>query len=208
MIQDPEGAYSQLVRLQEGSKEKATESEVPETSSGIERSGSHRLSSAMRRSFSRDSSSSRHSFSLTSNFFIPAAVNVNEADENEQETRTVRHKKVSLTRLAHLNKPELPVLILGSLAAMVHGTLFPIFGLLLSSSINMFYYPAEKLKKDSRFWALIYIALGLANFVVIPVQNYLFGIAGGKLIKRIRSMSFDKVVHQEISWFDDTANSR
>ncbi|KAJ4899962.1 ABC transporter B family member 9 [Raphanus sativus] len=207
MIQDPEGAYSQLVRLQEGSKEKATESEVPETSSGIERSGSHRLSSAMRRSFSRDSSSSRHSFSLTSNFFIPAAVNVNEADENEQETRTVRHKKVSLTRLAHLNKPELPVLILGSLAAMVHGTLFPIFGLLLSSSINMFYYPAEKLKKDSRFWALIYIALGVANFVVIPVQNYLFGIAGGKLIKRIRSMSFDKVVHQEISWFDDTANS-
>ena len=72
----------------------------------------------------------------------------------------------------------------------------------------MFYYPAEKLKKDSRFWALIYIALGVANFVVIPVENYLFGVAGGKLIKRIRSMSFDKVVHQEISWFDDTANSR
>ncbi|CAN7118774.1 unnamed protein product [Brassica rapa subsp. narinosa] len=207
MIQDPEGAYSQLVRLQEGSKDKATESEVPETSSGLERSGSHRLSSAMRRSFSRDSSSSRHSFSLASNIFIPAAVNVNETDENEQETRTVRHKKVSLKRLANLNKPELPVLILGSLAAMAHGTLFPIFGLLLSSSINMFYYPAEKLKKDSRFWALIYIALGVANFVVIPVQNYLFGVAGGKLIKRIRSMSFDKVVHQEISWFDDTANS-
>ncbi|KAL0890136.1 hypothetical protein Bca101_014119 [Brassica carinata] len=205
MIHDPEGAYSQLVRLQEGSKDKAIESEMPETS--LERSGSHRLSSAMRRSVSRDSSSSRHSFSLTTNFFIPGAVNVNETDENQHEPQTVRHKKVSLKRLAHLNKPELPVLVLGSLAAMVHGTLFPIFGLLLSSSINMFYYPPEKLKKDSRFWALIYVALGLANFVVIPVQNYLFGIAGGKLIKRIRSMSFDKVVHQEISWFDDTANS-
>lgn len=208
MIQNPEGAYSQLVRLQEGSKEEANESERPETSLDVERSGSHRLSSAMRRSVSRNSSSSRHSFSLASNIFFPGAVNINQTDEIEDEEKNVRHKKVSLKRLARLNKPEIPVLLLGSIAAMVHGTLFPIFGLLLSSSINMFYEPAKILKKDSHFWALIYIALGLANFFMIPIQNYFFGIAGGKLIKRIRSMCFDKVVHQEISWFDDTANSR
>ncbi|KAG7542417.1 ABC transporter type 1 transmembrane domain [Arabidopsis thaliana x Arabidopsis arenosa] len=206
MIQNPEGAYSQLVRLQEGSKEEAQESERPETSLDVERSGSHRLSSAMRRSVSRNSSSSRHSFSLASNIFFPG-VNINQTDEIEDEEKTVRHKKVSLKRLARLNKPEIPVLLFGSIAAMVHGTLFPIFGLLLSSSINMFYEPAKILKKDSHFWALIYIALGLANFFMIPIQNYFFGIAGGKLIKRIRSMCFDKVVHQEISWFDDTANS-
>ncbi|KAG7547087.1 ABC transporter type 1 transmembrane domain [Arabidopsis suecica] len=206
MIQNPEGAYSQLVRLQEGSKEEANESERPETSLDVERSGSHRLSSAMRRSVSRNSSSSRHSFSLASNIFFPG-VNINQTDEVEDEEKTVRHKKVSLKRLARLNKPEIPVLLLGSIAAMVHGMLFPIFGLLLSSSINMFYEPAKILKKDSHFWALIYIALGLANFFMIPIQNYFFGIAGGKLIKRIRSMCFDKVVHQEISWFDDTANS-
>ncbi|CAH2078705.1 unnamed protein product [Thlaspi arvense] len=207
MIKDPNGAYSQLVRLQEGSKEEAKESEVPETSLDVERTGSHRLSSAMRRSVSRNSSSSRHSFSLASNIFLPGPVNVNQTDENEVEEQTLRHKKVPLKRLAYLNKPEIPVLLLGSLAAMVHGTVFPIFGLLLSSSINMFYEKPSSLKKDSRFWALIYMTLGLANFVVIPIQNYLFGVAGGKLIKRIRSMSFDKVVHQEISWFDDPSNS-
>lgn len=205
MIQDPNGAYSQLVRLQEGSNKEANISEITETSLDVDRSGSHRLSSsAMRRSVSRNSSSSRHSFSLASNFFIPGTVNVNQTDEEQ----AVRHKKVSLKRLAHLNKPEIPVLLFGSIAAMIHGTLFPIFGLLLSSSINMFYEQPKKLKKDSQFWALIYIALGLANFAMIPIQNYLFGIAGGKLIKRIRLMSFDKVVHQEISWFDDTSNSR
>ncbi|VVB12639.1 unnamed protein product [Arabis nemorensis] len=203
MIQDPNGAYSQLVRLQEGSNKEANESEIPEMNLDVDRSGSHRLSSAMRRSVSRNSSSSRHSFSVASNFIIPGAVNINEPDEEQAE----RHKKVSLKRLAHLNKPEIPVLLFGSLAAMVHGTLFPIFGLLLSSSINMFYEQPKKLKKDSQFWALIYLALGLANLVMIPIQNYLFGVAGGKLIKRIRLMSFDKVVHQEISWFDDTANS-
>ncbi|KAL1200674.1 ABC transporter B family member 9 [Cardamine amara subsp. amara] len=207
MIKDPEGAYSQLVRLQEGSNVEANESERLETSLDVERSGSHRLSSAMRRSVSRNSSSSRHSFSLTSNFFIPGAVSVNQTEDIEDEEKTVRHKKVSLKRLARLNKPEIPVLLLGSIAAMFHGTLFPIFGLLLSSSISMFYKPPNILKKDSRFWALVYVALGLANFIMIPIQNYFFGVAGGKLIKRIRSMSFDKVVHQEISWFDDTSNS-
>ncbi|MCI16475.1 ABC transporter B family member 9-like, partial [Trifolium medium] len=37
--------------------------------------------------------------------------------------------------------------------------------------------------------------------------NYFFGIAGGKLIERIRSLTFEKIVHQEIRWFDDPANS-
>lgn len=113
-----------------------------------------------------------------------------------------------LRRLAHLNKAEIPVLLLGSVAAMVHGTMFPVFGYLLSSSINMFFEPADKLKKDARFWTLIYIVLGLVNLVAVPIQNYFFGIAGGKLIKRIQLMTFDKVLHQEISWFDNTSNSR
>lgn len=35
------------------------------------------------------------------------------------------------------------------------------------------------------------------------MQNYFFGMAGSKLIRRMRSLTFQKVVHQEISWFDD-----
>uniref|UniRef100_A0A453A809 ABC transporter B family member 4 n=1 Tax=Aegilops tauschii subsp. strangulata TaxID=200361 RepID=A0A453A809_AEGTS len=35
----------------------------------------------------------------------------------------------------------------------------------------------------------------------------LFGIAGGKLIERIRALSFQSIVHQEVAWFDDPRNS-
>ncbi|KAG4917650.1 hypothetical protein JHK85_055931 [Glycine max] len=72
----------------------------------------------------------------------------------------------------------------------------------------MFYEPPEKQQKDSSFWALLYVGLGIVTLVIIPVQNYFFGIVGGKLIERIRLPTFEKVVHQEISWFDDSANSR
>ncbi|CAN8324554.1 unnamed protein product, partial [Cochlearia groenlandica] len=197
MIQDPEGAYSQLVRLQEGSNE---EEKIKEPERRIETSfdidiiacnnESHRLSSPVSRTSSR---SYLNDEQHESSFYLKKTAK--------------KRKKVSLRRLANLNKPEILVLLLGSVAAMVHGLVFPVFGYLLSSSINMFFESPDELKKDAFFWMLIYIMLGFINFVAIPIQNYLFGIAGGKLIRRIRSMTFDKVLHQEISWFDDTANS-
>ncbi|CDY35168.1 BnaA09g18050D [Brassica napus] len=79
--------------------------------------------------------------------------------------------------------------------------------LLMSSTIKIFFEPSDQLRKDSHFWAIIFVLLGLTDLIVVPFQNYLFAIAGGRLIKRIRSLSFDKVIHQEISWFDNTANS-
>ncbi|KAF3456696.1 hypothetical protein FNV43_RR01350 [Rhamnella rubrinervis] len=116
LIKDPEGAYTQLVRLQEGANEMKN---------------------------TRDSDIEKANTSL--------------------DLGTGGPLKVSIKRLAYLNKPELPVLLLGSIAA-------------------------------------------IAN-VASTAQNFLFGVAGGKLIQRIRSMSFEKVVHQEISWFDNAANS-
>lgn len=217
LIKDPEGAYSQLIRLQEGEKQpeddRALETDKVDMNLGLEgsisRSRSQRLSSP-RKSISRASSSSRRSFSL---FGVPVPLNIHDSEvsgEDSYERDGVineKRGKVSIRRLAYLNKPEVPVLLLGSLAAAVHGVIFPLFGLLLSSAIKMFYEPPTLLRKDSKFWALMYVGIGCITLVAVPVQNYFFGVAGGKLIQRIRSMSFEKVVHQEISWFDDPANS-
>lgn len=116
--------------------------------------------------------------------------------------------EVLLRRLAYLNKPELPELLLGSIAAGIQGLFFPLFGTLLSSAIKIFYEPPHKLQKASKFWALGSLCLGITTLVVILVQHYLFGVAGAKLIRRVRSLSFQRVVNQEISWFDEHVNSR
>ncbi|KAG0480797.1 hypothetical protein HPP92_011361 [Vanilla planifolia] len=41
-------------------------------------------------------------------------------------------KEVPLSRLASLNKPEIPILLLGTASAIIHGLVFPVFGVLLS----------------------------------------------------------------------------
>ncbi|XP_010481046.1 PREDICTED: ABC transporter B family member 11-like isoform X2 [Camelina sativa] len=115
--------------------------------------------------------------------------------------------KVSLTRIAALNKPEIPVLLLGTVAAAINGTIFPLFGILISKVIEAFFKPADELKKDSRFWAIAFVALGVTSLIVSPTQMYLFAVAGGKLIRRIRSMCLERAVHMEVSWFDEPQNS-
>lgn len=155
----------------------------------------------MGRSISRGSSSSRRSFSLS--FPVPAPIGF-----FHTEIEVEKPHEVSIRRLAYLNKPELLVLLLGSIAAAIHGVIFPIYGLLISTAIKIFYEPQSELKKDSVFWACMYVTLGLVTLVVVPFQNYFFGVAGGKLIQRIRSLCFEKVVNQEIAWFDDPKNSR
>ncbi|XP_002519759.2 ABC transporter B family member 9 isoform X1 [Ricinus communis] len=215
LIKDMEGAYSQLVCLQEGIKK--TENSCVriadileislDTSRPISRAGS--LKQSTLKSISRGSSRRRHSFTVSAlGLSMPDPISFHEIEMHEQRTeRLKKPKEVSIRKLAYLNKPELPVLLVGTTAAALHGITLPIFGLLFSTAINVLYKPPNELRKDSRTWALVYVGIGLVDFILLPVQNFFFGIAGGKLIERIRCMTFEKVVHQEISWFDDPVNS-
>ncbi|RYQ89508.1 hypothetical protein Ahy_B09g096111 isoform C [Arachis hypogaea] len=188
LLKDPEGAYSQLVRLQQVNKQ-----------------SSQRKS--LQRSISRGSSignSSRHSFNVS--FGLPTGVNAPDPDHERFEAKE-EVPEVPLLRLATLNKPEIPVLLIGCLAAVGNGVIFPIFGVLLSSVIKTFYEPFHEMRKDSRFWSLMFVVLGLASFFMIPARAYFFSVAGSKLIQRIRLMCFEKVVNMEVGWFDEPDNS-
>ncbi|KAB1228138.1 ABC transporter B family member 11 [Morella rubra] len=167
-----DGAYSQLIRLQEVNKESEysvddqNKSEITVESG---RQSSQRMS--LQQSISRRSSgignSSRHSFSVS--FGLPTGVNVPDA-------------------LAEQQTPPLPKKNLHSV-------------------IKTFYEPPHELKKDSEFWAIMFMVLGLASFLVIPARSYFFAVAGCKLIQRIRLMCFEKVVHMEVGWFDEPEHS-
>ncbi|RYQ89509.1 hypothetical protein Ahy_B09g096111 isoform A [Arachis hypogaea] len=198
LLKDPEGAYSQLVRLQQVNKESKESAESF-------RQSSQRKS--LQRSISRGSSignSSRHSFNVS--FGLPTGVNAPDPDHERFEAKE-EVPEVPLLRLATLNKPEIPVLLIGCLAAVGNGVIFPIFGVLLSSVIKTFYEPFHEMRKDSRFWSLMFVVLGLASFFMIPARAYFFSVAGSKLIQRIRLMCFEKVVNMEVGWFDEPDNS-
>ncbi|KAK7286924.1 hypothetical protein RJT34_22287 [Clitoria ternatea] len=200
LLEDPEGAYSQLISLQEVSKESADHHNNSELSVEYFKQSSQRRSD--RRSTSHGSSSSSH------NSFSVSTTQVNIPDPELQNIQPGEQTlEVPLYRLASLNKPEIPVLLIGCLAAIGNGVILPIFGLLLSSIIKAFYEPLDEMKRDIKFWALMFTVLGLASFLVIPARAYFFSVAGCKLIQRIRLMCFEKVVKMEVGWFDEPENS-
>jgi hypothetical protein len=115
---------------------------------------------------------------------------------------------VSFFRLAALNRPEAHILILGSIASMGHGVVFPLYALLLSTVLRIFFEPAEKLRKDADFWAVIFLLLGIGSLFVLTAEMLCFAVGGGRLVERVRSLTFEKVLQQEPAWFDDSRNSR
>ncbi|XP_048138833.1 ABC transporter B family member 4-like isoform X3 [Rhodamnia argentea] len=212
LLKDPNGAYSQLIRLQQvnAEQDRATDDQNKPENLLDGRQSSQRLSL---KSISRGSSgvgnSSRHSLSIS--FRLATGLNVPNGAPANTESSSLEKKEaaaeVSICRLAYLNKPEVPVLLLGSIFAIIAGVVFPIFGILLSTVIKTFYEVPHKLRKDSKFWALMFMTLGLASLVVYPASTYFFSIAGCRLIQRIRSICFEKVVHMEVGWFDEPEHS-
>ncbi|KAM5568503.1 hypothetical protein ABKV19_016190 [Rosa sericea] len=190
LIKDPDGAYSQLIKLQE-------------TISVSEHTGLNVEESFPRRS------SGRHSFSIS--YVIPTASGVLETTPLELDIRASTPSKgtpeVSLRRLAYLNKPEIPVLLLGTIVAAVNGVIFPVYGSLLSTVIKTFFEPPHELRKNSKFWATIFVILGVVSFLAQSSRAYLFAVVGCRLIRRVRAMCFEKVVYMEVSWFDEAENS-
>ncbi|PIA35085.1 hypothetical protein AQUCO_03600027v1 [Aquilegia coerulea] len=204
LLAAPEGAYCQLIRLQEVSRSGEDRAQIVALGRNLSQH-----ESSFGRSLSRGSSrnSSRYSFSVS--FGLPTGDiqgTISTDPDTILESKEEMHD-VPLRRLAYLNKPEIPILLLGVTAAAVNGVIFPIFGILLSSLITTLYKPEPELRKDSRFWALMFIVLGVASFIVVPAQKYFFSVAGCRLINRIRSLCFEKVVHMEIDWFDKPEHS-
>ncbi|XP_074586763.1 ABC transporter B family member 4-like [Curcuma longa] len=213
LLKNPHGAYSQLIRLQEMPQdaESINGHELHKSNAhgvGLEKSSGRTLSfhhSSSRGSSGRHSSS--HSLRVPHGFDVGADVQDSTTHKEDPEILTQDLKEVPLRRLAYLNKPETPMLILGSIAAIANGIIFPVFGILISNVIEAFYEPPNKLKKDSNFWSLMFLIFGGVSLVSLPARSYFFGVSGSKLIRRIRLMTFEKVVNMEIAWFDNPENS-
>ncbi|XP_047055174.1 ABC transporter B family member 9-like [Lolium rigidum] len=204
LIKDPDGAYCQLTRLQQAHTDEMRE--VPSMSDSRLKSTSLSIEKSI-----RDSPRNRRQQSIK-------LLGQSGSDDLHGHANTSRHehkecgdseaaKKAPIGRLFILNKPEAPILFIALIAAFVHGLLFPSFSIMMSGGIRTFYYPANQLRKDSRYWALLCLLMAIISLVSIQLEFFLFGMAGGKLIERVRALSFKSIMHQEVSWFDDSSNS-
>ncbi|XP_015059914.1 ABC transporter B family member 11-like [Solanum pennellii] len=210
LMRNKEGAYVQLIQLQELSKysgeKDSNELDSEEIIINPYNLSNHQIFVTR--------SSSRHSSEVENSSHHPSSVSVSavekavgECHDPNSTVKLRKDKDNTFYRLALMTRSELPELLLGCIAAVVNALILPIYGVLLSYVIKTFYEPAPELRKHSRFWSLLFLGLGFTSLLAKPLRTFFFAVAGCKLIKRIRLMCFEQLVYMEISWFDRKENS-
>ena len=231
LLRDPEGAYSQLFKLQQhsapspasGAVEDAPQriSVLPHSSSTgvvIDEEESLELQKAEARAMS--GSGMVYPSDDTAAPLKQAAADL-EAGNTAAPSGTGASSgkdvssapKVGLGRLLAMNRDEWHLAVLGCLAAAGLGCAMPALALALSSMIATFYIDTstpegEQLLRDqSRTWSLVFVGIGLVTFLLTFVAQACFGIMGAKLSRRVRVLLFRALLTQEVGWFDKEENN-
>lgn len=131
--------------------------------------------------------------------------------ENESVVEEITEedkKKVSMVSLLKMNSKEWPYILIGSIASCIVGASFPAFAVLFGEMYGILSLddPVE-IQENANFYSILFICLGVSTGLSTFIQTYMFNFAGVKLTSRLRSMTFDAMMRQEMGWFDDARNA-
>uniref|UniRef100_A0A8C9WHR7 ABC-type xenobiotic transporter n=1 Tax=Scleropages formosus TaxID=113540 RepID=A0A8C9WHR7_SCLFO len=185
------GIYYSLVMQQVGPKMKPeSESEVEQNQNTEGLSGFQRSSFRRSRSIRRRSSRRKKKVKKS-------------ADMNEEQL-----PDVSFSKILALNKPEWPYLVVGTIASIIGGAVYPCVAIIFAKIIGVFAEVDPEVKRQKTLmFSLLFLLIGVVAFVTYFLQGYMFGKSGEILTMRLRSQSFQAILRQDIGWFDDSNNA-
>ncbi|XP_078429609.1 ATP binding cassette subfamily B19 [Wolffia australiana] len=190
------GAYSSLIRFQEMGRTKDL---------AFRRSRSSRLSHSLSaKSISLKSGSLRN---LSYQYSAGADGRI-EMVSNADKDRKFPAPENYFSRLLNLNGPEWPYALLGSIGSVLSGIIGPVFAIVMSNMIEVFYYKnPEAMEKKAREFVFVYVGTGLYAVVAYLMQHYFFSIMGENLTTRVRRMMLAAILRNEVGWFDEEENN-
>ncbi|KAL5728525.1 ABC-type xenobiotic transporter [Ranunculus cassubicifolius] len=131
-----------------------------------------------------------------------------EEDEDFDEDFQRKLDKIQLSKIWKLQKPEVPMLLLGFFLGMLAGAVLSIFPLVLGQALEVYFNPnPSKMKRDVGLLCLALVGLGIGCVISMVGQQGFCGWAGTKLTKRVRDLLFKSILKQEPGWFDFEENS-
>lgn len=111
-------------------------------------------------------------------------------------------------KLLEINSPEKFYLLIGSICSLLFGGVEPAVGLIYSMVYGLLAIPnLDDQSTRTRYLALtifgIYVVAGILQFL----STVTFAKSGEELTLRMRLFTFQAMLRQEMSWFDDEQNN-
>lgn len=108
------------------------------------------------------------------------------------------------------NRQETYLMLIGLFWSIIAGGGNPTQSVFFAKAIVALSLPPAKfrqLRHDVNFWSLMYLMLGIVQFVAFACQGIAFAYCSERLVRRVRSRAFRTMLRQDISYFDREENS-
>jgi ABC-type multidrug transport system fused ATPase/permease subunit len=128
-------------------------------------------------------------------------------DAKKWEEEKAKLPAVDKRRVWAIQYPERYYLAAGVLGSAVSGIIQPLFSLVWSDMITIFWMSNNTIYTETRRYIGYFIAIGIAQFISTVMRIGFFVYAGEKLTRRLRTMSYRAVLRQEIAFFEEERNS-
>ncbi|KPP77229.1 multidrug resistance protein 1-like, partial [Scleropages formosus] len=196
VMQQTSGKLEDIQELSDGSSSEASEGSEESESEVEQNQNTEGLSGFQRSSFRRSRSIRRRSSRRKKKV-------KKSADMNEEQL-----PDVSFSKILALNKPEWPYLVVGTIASIIGGAVYPCVAIIFAKIIGVFAEVDPEVKRQKTLmFSLLFLLIGVVAFVTYFLQGYMFGKSGEILTMRLRSQSFQAILRQDIGWFDDSNNA-
>jgi ATP-binding cassette, subfamily B (MDR/TAP), member 1 len=131
-----------------------------------------------------------------------------ESDEDEEVVKEEKPEKISTLGIIKMNSKEWPYISIGTFASCIVGASFPAFAVLFGEMYGILSLDdATEVQRYANFYSILFLGLGVITGVSTFIQTYMFNSAGVRLTSRLRSMVFNAMMSQEMSWFDNPKNA-
>ncbi|CAH2048677.1 unnamed protein product, partial [Iphiclides podalirius] len=138
-----------------------------------------------------------------------------EEDEDEEIKTKIEEKedieneaRSSFWRVVRLNSPEWKSITAASLFSVCSGFGMPLLAVILGDFIGVLSNPnSDEVLAEIQRFALIFVGIGVFTGISNFITVFFYAIAGEHLTARLRLLMFDKLLQQEIAFYDDKNNS-
>ncbi|CAJ0932909.1 unnamed protein product, partial [Mesorhabditis belari] len=134
--------------------------------------------------------------------------NEKDIDRLKREAKEEGAQEANLFKILKYAKPEWWLLVLGTIACIIQGVVFPAFSLFFTQIMQVFSEPDKaKLRKDGHMWSLMFLLLAAVEALTMLFQATFYGIAAERLTMRLRSKVFRNILRQDGAYFDHPSHS-
>ncbi|KAH8810606.1 P-loop containing nucleoside triphosphate hydrolase protein [Xylogone sp. PMI_703] len=110
---------------------------------------------------------------------------------------------------AAFNKQESFIMLLGLIASILAGGGTPVQAILFAKAIVSLSRPPSQygtLQHNVNFWSLMFLVLGIEQFLAYVGQGVAFAVCSERLLQRTKSQALRSILRQEIAFFDKDKN--